>query len=506
MAGCCEGPARLCASLVTRLRRRPAVEHTSLREEPLCPSSSSTSLLSTFCDEAVGGGASLASLYSYLSLCEALLLLRPCSRAVAAAAKACPRLQSPLCLEPQDVEDLLSIFKPSQGVCSREAIATASSQAANIAKVGVLLRAAQSVVVRASSSSKGWGARGRLRRLALPFGLPNTAIRAWARAGLLLDLEELHLLGKGGPSDAGLTYIARCCPKLCRLTILGGSSSAAAALLLQAQSMGAMSSDWWRGFRCTRLCILPRLQQTLQRNLRVQRVPAWFCGQWSPIMPTWGHEVHYYDALGRFVCLRNGVVERVGVVRSLLPSQFGPWWELDVSFLARQDSPSQLVLILPVGPSSEMNSGLESWAGMPKEPSSIVRGAMIGPSDVVRDRPRKFPHPGHGHEWRRVSRDCNLERILPWGIQEWVEAAISAGADDSVTMFFEGASSSDDCEEEGLGVMKSMEELLAQLDMDEARDWEAIRPSARMEVGAYVPSIEELLVQLDAEEERDRTE
>lgn len=26
----------------------------------------------------------------------------------------------------------------------------------------------------------------------------------------------------------------------------------------------------------------------------------------------------------------------------------------------------------------------------------------VGPSDKVRDRPRKFPHPGHGHEWRRL--------------------------------------------------------------------------------------------------------
>lgn len=46
--------------------------------------------------------------------------------------------------------------------------------------------------------------------------------------------------------------------------------------------------------------------------------------------------MHYYDPLGRFVCMRNSIVERVGVVRSLLPSQFGPWWELDVTFLARQ--------------------------------------------------------------------------------------------------------------------------------------------------------------------------
>lgn len=53
---------------------------------------------------------------------------------------------------------------------------------------------------------------------------------------------------------------------------------------------------------------------------------------------------------------------------------------------------------------------------------------------------------------------------------------------------------------------KSVEELLAQLDRDEAREWEALRPSTRVEVGnGSVPSIEEILVQLDVEEERDRS-
>eukprot|EP00439_Symbiodinium_sp_Y106_P085323 s218_g28.t1 len=86
--------------------------------------------------------------------------------------------------------------------------------------------------------------------------------------------------------------------------------------------------------------------------------------------------------------------------------------------------------------------------GVQKEPASIVRGAMVGPSDGVRDRPRRQ-----------------------------------------------------------LAGRKSMEELLAQLDLDEARDWEAIRPSARVEVGSgSVPSIEELLVQLDVEDERDRSD
>eukprot|EP00435_Cladocopium_sp_Y103_P050578 s435_g15.t1 len=124
-------------------------------------------------------------------------------------------------------------------------------------QVTQLLCAAQSV-------SKELGA-GQLQRLALPIlgwtlGVPNPTLRMWVRLGLLSELRELHLLGRGGPSDAGLTYLARCCQKLQHLTLLGGSSSAASSLLLQAQSKGAMSDDWWRGFRCTRLCILPRLQ------------------------------------------------------------------------------------------------------------------------------------------------------------------------------------------------------------------------------------------------------
>jgi len=462
------------------------------------PQSSGSSLLRSFCDEVLGGGASLGSLYAYLDLTEALLMLRPACRALAAAAKGHPRLRGPLVVEVQDIEDLLShMALPWPKGLLRQVVASANPPEAVLRRVTQLLCAAQSV----SKELHG----GQLQKLALPLGLPNPTLRRWVRLGLLSDLRELHLLGRGGPSDAGLTYLARCCQKLQHLTLLGGSSSAASSLLLQAQSKGAMSDDWWRGFRCTRLCILPRLQHARLRGLSVQRVPSWFCGQWSPTMPTWGHEVHYYDPLGRFVCMRNSIIERVGVVRSLLPSQFGPWWELDVTLLARQDSPtSQLILLLPVGPPGDALSSLEAWAGVQKEPSSVVRGAIVGPSDKVRDRPRKFPHPGHGHEWRRISRECVVEDLLPWGIQEWAEAAISSGADDSVSMFFEGASSDEEVEESSC-VTKSMEELLAQLDQDEARDWEALRPSTRVEVGGgSVPSIEEILVQLDVEEARDR--
>lgn len=458
---------------------------------------SSGSLLRSFCDEVLGGGASLGSLYAYLDLTQALLMLRPTCRAIAAAAKGHPRLRSPLVVDVQDIEDLLSqMCNWPKGVLIRQVVAAANPPEAILKKVTQLLRAAQSVYKELGT--------GYLHKLALPLGVPNATLRMWVRLGVLNQLRELHLLGRGGPSDAGLTYLARCCQKLQHLTLLGGSSSAASSLLLQAQSKGTLSDDWWRGFRCTRLCILPRLQQARLKGLSVQRVPSWFCGQWSPTMPTWGHEVHYYDSLGRFVCMRNSIIERVGVVRSLLPSQVGNWWELDVTFLARQDSPSQLILLLPVGPPGEAPATLESWAGLQKEPSSVVRGAIVGPSDGVRDRPRKFPHPGPGHEWRRISRQCSIEDILPWGIQEWAEAAISSGADDSVSMFFEGASSDEEVEESSC-VMKSVEELLAQLDRDEAREWEALRPSARVEDGRSVPSVEELLVQLDVEEARDRS-
>ncbi|CAE7269688.1 unnamed protein product [Symbiodinium natans] len=374
------------------------------------------SLLKSFCDEVLGGGASLGSLYAYLNLSEALLVLRPTCRALALASKATPRLRAPLSIEPEDIEELVAL----QGLQhtshtghaghvhaghaghapSRQALANANAPEAILRKVTQLLRAANSVAM--SLSAKAPSLAGRLFRLALPFGLPNSVIRAWGRANLLAELTELHLLGSGGPSDAGLMHLAKLCPKLRRLTLLGGQSSAASALLLQAQSEGAMSDDWWRGFRCTRLCILPRLQHTKLKGLSVQRVPSWFCGHWSPVMPTWGHEVHCYDSLGRFVCLRNGLVERIGVVRSLLPSQFGNWWELEISFLARQDTPSQLVLLLPLSGEGAQNpaGAWEPWAGVQKEPASIVRGAMALPSDcwmpssvgrTQRRRPRPPP-------------------------------------------------------------------------------------------------------------------
>ncbi|CAE7931212.1 unnamed protein product, partial [Symbiodinium necroappetens] len=68
------------------------------------------SLLKSFCDEVLGGGASLGSLYAYLNLSEALLVLRPTCRALASASKAIPRLRAPLSIEPQDIEELVALF------------------------------------------------------------------------------------------------------------------------------------------------------------------------------------------------------------------------------------------------------------------------------------------------------------------------------------------------------------------------------------------------------------
>ena len=42
-----------------------------------------------------------------------------------------------------------------------------------------------------------------------------------------------------------------------------------------------------------------------------------------------------------------------------------------------EDSPSQLILLLPVGPPGDGRTALEAWAGFQKEPSSVVRGAIV---------------------------------------------------------------------------------------------------------------------------------
>jgi len=295
---CSKGPAKLLFRLLRRTR--PAEDG---QVQPQVPAR----LLEI----------SLTSLYSFLNLSEALLALRPSSKGICSAATAIPRLlDGPLNFEPEDLDDLLAFFRRDFGAGEgRGRLAANGANPLIVARLGMLLSAAAQVV-KGSLPAPGESPRngaGCLHRLCLPFGLANTTIRSWSRAGLLAELRELHLLGVGGPSDAGLTYLARRCPKLQRLSVLGGGVSAAAALLLRAQSKGAMSKDWWRGFRCTRLCILPRLRSARLKDAAIQRVPAWFCGQWSPMMPTWGHEVHCYDALGRFVCMRNGLVEQLWI-------------------------------------------------------------------------------------------------------------------------------------------------------------------------------------------------
>lgn len=42
----------------------------------------------------------------------------------------------------------------------------------------------------------------------------------------------------------------------------------------------------------------------------------------------------------------------------------------------------------------------------------MVRGAIAGPSDGARDRPRRFPHPGLGHEWRTALKSTAFGVVL----------------------------------------------------------------------------------------------
>jgi hypothetical protein len=368
--------------------------------------------------------------------------------------------------------------------------------------------------------------------LALPLGVSNATLRGWARQGLLREVEELHLMGHGGPSDAGLANIVTHCPRLRHLTLLCSSVTAAAALVLHAQVKGQLGAGWWKGVRFSRLCVLPRLQAVPQRSLSLQRIPSWLCGEWIPLTPVWGFEVQHYDPLGRFVFLRNGGVERVGVVRSCIPSPFGQWWEIDLCFFARQAWFEQLMLVQPLsGPSNNGSNtapnsgpfGLHARRGAQDEsdeepafeaPSWVsvalglegsrsqghlgtMRSAVIGSSENVRHRPRQFPR--HGRrvgDWMR--RNCNdsIKNIYPWNDRDWAEAALTSSAEgQDATMIFDHAESS---EEEGLELMQmpSVEELLEQLDRDE-------QPSRRAEEGSAIPSLEEMMTQLDVEEERD---
>jgi len=347
---------------------------------------------------------------------------------------------------------------------------------------------------------------GPIVKLSLPFGVPDMELREWIQAGLLQAVEELHLLGHGGPSDASLARMATRCPHLRRLTVLCGSLSAAAALVLHAEVQGGLSPEWWSSADVSRLRVIPRLQRALQPQLTVQRIPSWLCGQWSPTTPGWGHEVHHYDPLGRFVYLRNGLVERIGVVRSCLPSPYGKWWELDLCFFINQEWVNQLTLMLPVGPPSEPHPDLEAW-GSAQEPPGIAKVAIVGSTDNVRQHPRQFPHYGLCvSEWRRWSREDLVEAVFPWSHQEWAEAAIaSCGGDLDLTMVFDRADSSEEEDTELVDVtpLPSIEELLAKLDQEEARDLDSSRPSRRVEEDGTVPSVEELLAQLDREDEED---
>lgn len=510
------------------------------------------SLLDAFCDVAVGGGASLVELYKYLNLWEVFFAMRFTARAPAAAAAAVCSARvngKPFRVDLHQIELLRTFLQATMplhqqvlglprgpepaggGAAALAAGAAATLVAAAAARAGCS-RGARGIAPAAEVPFVGRLLRAmrpqRVAELTLPFGVPDGVLREWARAGLLRNVEELQLLGCGGPSDAGLTYIARSCPRLRRLSLLGSGASAAAVLLLKAQVAGALSTEWWRGFRCTRLCILPRLRRARQLNLAVQRLPGWFCGQWSPLVPTWGHEVQHYDAAGRVVCLRNNVVERVGVVRSMLPSPHGPWWELQLGFFSRRESTGHLLLILPIGTSgaTELRSpALQgTWTGSAQEPQGTVRAAVAGPTESLRERPCCFPSSDQGHEWRRISHDSAIEQVFPWGDQEWAEAAVAASVDDTAAMFLDGPSDDESSEDEATLAQwlpggaassspraamchkcPSVEELLARLDLEEAEDWTSDpRPSARVAGGGDLPSIEELLNQLDAEEERDR--
>mmetsp|Transcript_121417 Transcript_121417/g.226945 ORF Transcript_121417/g.226945 Transcript_121417/m.226945 type:complete len:557 (-) Transcript_121417:132-1802(-) len=469
-------------------------------------------------DMMIKGGASVVAVYSFLNVWEVYFATRPAARLFMVAARSVFRgTGRPFCIVPEDIARLRAFLRDTTRPRGKKKLGKSEDTEADLLArreadfVGRLLRAAPEPVAT----------------LALPFGVSNAQLRGWVRAGLLRGVEELHLMGHGGPSDAGLAHVVARCPKIRVLTLLCSSVTAAAALVLHAQVKGELSCEWWRSARFSSLCVLPRLRAALQPSLTLQRVPSWLCGEWMPMLPMWGFEVHHFDRLGRFLFMRNGAVERTGVVRSCVPSPFGPWWELDLSFFGRQVGFDQLLLVMPVSssratprtpapgsgspvpvPGAQPNRAAQSlplWAGLssvasaPKplqEHSTVIRTAVVGPTEHIRHRPRHFPtHGRRVSEWIRNNRRDYISDHHPWNAREWVEATLASSADgQDATMIFDVAELS---EQDAVDTLPSMEEILAQLD-------DAEQPSRRAQEGEMIPSVEEILSQLDVEEERER--
>mmetsp|Transcript_98113 Transcript_98113/g.155174 ORF Transcript_98113/g.155174 Transcript_98113/m.155174 type:complete len:582 (+) Transcript_98113:78-1823(+) len=518
--GCLEGCLR---SLLEHLSQRRQHRHrcSQLRESTKTTKINGRPLLDILGeDTSVSGGASIVMVYRFLNLWEVYFAARPCARSFADAARSCfSGTDRPFRIVPEDIDRLRTFLWDVHQTDAREH----HNEGLEADYVGRLMRAAPEKVVM----------------LGLPLGVSNSTLRGWVRQGLLSHVVELHLMGHGGPSDAGLTNLVTHCPKLRQLTILCSGITAAATLVLHAQISGDLSHSWWEGVRFSRLCVLPRLQMAPQPKLSLQRVPPWLCGEWLPVTHVWGFEVHHYDPLGRFVFLRNGAVERVGVVRSCVPSPFGNWWELDLCFFARQAWFEQLMLVMQLsGPSNgesqwtpgprarweaheEVEPEVPGWVSVAlgladpdrrEVPTSVhpfgladrrqphlgmLRTAVIGPSEQVRHRPRQFPQQGRRvGDWMRRSCNDSITTIYPWSTREWAEAALESSAEgQDATLIFDHTDSS---EEEGAGQMPSMQELLEQLDREE-------QPSRRAEEGSALPSLEDLISQLDVEEERDRS-
>lgn len=441
-------------------RRRPQANL------PLIPAP--LSLADALCEDvSSGGGASLAQVCGFLTVWEVLFSVRPASRRFRCAAHASlvEGPSAPFSVDAEDLEDFGHSDERGEGKRSPGLIDR-------------MLRTTPVPIVR----------------LSLPNGISDAEVRSWAAAGLLRDAQELHFLGSG-LSDAGLSHLVVKCPRLRRITVPCGSVSVAAALVLQAHLQQVLRPGWWAALGCSptrslRQRVLPRLRRACQEpGLQVQRVPPWFCGQWSPSIPFWGSEVHHYDSLGRFAFTRNGQVERVGVVRSYVPSPFGRWWEVDLCFFVQDEWFTQLLLVLPINAPQDPA----------QEPRSTLRIAVVGPSDHVRQHPRQFPHSSREiREWQCLSSEAEVETVFGWNSQRWVDAAVASSVDDtdSSLLFQDGDSSDSEAEE---GPVPSMQELLARLDMEEAH-MSTFRPSRRAEGYGSVPSVEEILAQLEVEE------